>query len=813
MSNIAIKIENLGKRYRYGEVISLSDSLRTDIMDWGKGLLRLREKKNPTSASHHESFHQVQAHRLDADSNYFWALRDINLEIKQGEIVGIIGRNGAGKSTLLKILSRISPPTTGTITYHGRVASLLEVGTGFHRELTGRENIFLNGSILGMRHAEISKSFDEIVAFAEVEKFIDTPVKFYSSGMYVRLAFAVAAHLQPEILIVDEVLAVGDFSFQRKCLGKMGEVARTGITVLFVSHNMSAIENLCNKSAVLSEGRLAFWGDTASAVSHYVNSTAQDAQADTDLTSHLGRTSNSKTILRRLRLLRPNGTPCASVRLGEELVLEFTLNSPESIRNASLEIGFNTGFGLRVLTHTTRFSGQAVDLEARKLAVIRCLIPEFLLSPGQYRLKLVLDRSSGESYDVINDAATLTVEAADFYGGGLLPSASQGLVVGKVHWVFPQDPVTSSGIEMITPQDAPPSFQKQDSHSAAPLVSIIIPTKNRCQLLQRTLASVRSQTYPHWEAIVVDDDSEDDTIRQMELLSREESRIRFLRRHEEPSGTNACRNLGLKIANGEYVIFLDSDDCLAPFCLKQRVDAMQHHPKLDFGVFPSYVFHEQPSDTPFLWNIDTEEDNIDRLLSLDVPWNITSPIWRRPALKIVGPCDVGLACGQDWIFHIRALTKRLSYQKFPGPDFFYRLPTPYSGSIGSNFNTPNYLRVQESLLPIAHEMLLNAGMFNETRKRLLAGLYFGLAMRWQCECESTSEALRVWRACRNSGLVGFKDHREGWLFLHAKDHYGLWRLRDYTGERFRAKYAAFRGSATIYKTPLTGKSKEHAFGS
>lgn len=810
MNETAIKIENLGKRYRYGEVAPLGDSLRTDIMDWGKGLLRLRGKKNPASAPHHETFRQVQAQRLDADPNYFWALRDVNLEIKQGEIVGIIGRNGAGKSTLLKILSRITPPTTGTITYHGRVASLLEVGTGFHRELTGRENIFLNGSILGMKHAEISKQFDEIVAFAEVEKFIDTPVKFYSSGMYVRLAFAVAAHLQPEILIVDEVLAVGDFSFQRKCLGKMGEVARTGITVLFVSHNMSAIENLCGKSAVLSEGRLVFWGDTTAAVSHYVNSTAQDALADTDLTSHSGRTSSSKTIFHRLRLLQPDGTPRASVRLGQELVLEFTLNSPEPIRNASLEIGINTSFGLRVLTHTTRFSGQVVDLDAGKPVVIRCSVPEFLLSPGQYRLKLVLDRSSGESYDVINDAATLTVEAADFYGGGLLPSAAQGLVVSKVHWSFPKDPITRP---VITPQDMPRPTRNQDLDDATSLVSIIIPTKNRCQLLQRTLASVRLQTYPHWEAIVVDDDSSDDTIGQMESLSREESRIRFFRRNEEPGGTNACRNLGLKIASGEYVIFLDSDDCLAPFCLEQRVNTMQHHPNLDFGVFPSYVFREQPTDTPFLWNADTAEDDIDRLLSLDVPWNITSPIWRRPALKVLGPCDVGLACGQDWIFHIRALTKRLSYKKFPGPDFFYRLPTPHSGSIGSNFNTPNYLRVQESLLPMTRKMLINAGMFNETRKRLLAGLYFGLAMRWQCECGSTTEALRVWRACRDSGLVGFKDYREGWLFLRAKDHYGIWRLRDHAGERFRTKYAAFRGSATIYKTPLTGELKGHASGS
>src|SRR6202045_1833456 len=184
----------------------------------------------------------------------FWALRDVSFEVQQGEILGIIGRNGAGKSTLLKILSRITEPTAGRVTLRGRVASLLEVGTGFHPELTGRENIYLNGAILGMTQAEIRKKFDEIVAFAEVEKFLDTPVKHYSSGMYVRLAFAVAAHLEPEILIIDEVLAVGDAEFQKKCLGKMDEVSRGGRTVLFVSHNMAAIENLCSRGVVLHQG-------------------------------------------------------------------------------------------------------------------------------------------------------------------------------------------------------------------------------------------------------------------------------------------------------------------------------------------------------------------------------------------------------------------------------------------------------------------------------------------------------------------------------------------------------------------------------
>src|SRR3984957_6885213 len=336
----AIVVENLSKRYLIGHRLAFSETRHkyTALRDVLGREIRNFARKTADFASGRQV---VQGD----DVEEFWALKNVSFDVKQGEVVGIIGHNGAGKSTLLKILSRITEPTEGRVLLRGRVSSLLEVGTGFHPELTGRENIFLNGAILGMPQREIQRKFDEIVAFAEVDKFIDTPVKFYSSGMYVRLAFAVAAHLQPDILIVDEVLAVGDASFQKKCLGKIGEVAQQGRTVLLVSHNMSAVENLCGKSAFLNDGRLAFWGDTADAVSHYVSSSAQEALADTDLTSHSGRTSGSKTILRRLRFLERDGTPCDSLRLGEELVLEVTLNSSESILNANLGIGVNTDFG------------------------------------------------------------------------------------------------------------------------------------------------------------------------------------------------------------------------------------------------------------------------------------------------------------------------------------------------------------------------------------------------------------------------------------------------------------------------------------
>jgi lipopolysaccharide transport system ATP-binding protein len=261
MSDVALKIEDVSKLYRLGLV-----STGTFIHDFQRWVHRIQGKEDPFM-----KVGQVNDRTKKAESDFVWALKDIDFEVKKGETLGIIGRNGAGKSTLLKLLSRVTQPTTGSIKVNGRIASLLEVGTGFHPELTGRDNIFLNGAILGMRHSEIKKKFDEIVAFSGVERYIDTPVKRYSSGMYVRLAFAVAAHLESEILIIDEVLAVGDADFQRKCLGKMDQVAKgEGRTVLFVSHNMAAVKSLCSQGLVIEHGMKAFQGDVSQAVSYYL---------------------------------------------------------------------------------------------------------------------------------------------------------------------------------------------------------------------------------------------------------------------------------------------------------------------------------------------------------------------------------------------------------------------------------------------------------------------------------------------------------------------------------------------------------------
>lgn len=253
MNDIALRVESLSKRYRIGQAQPRYDTLRDVIGSVFKRSI-------------------IPTFQHSNSSDIIWALKDVSLEVKRGEVVGIVGRNGAGKSTLLKILSRITEPTEGYAEIYGRVGTLLEVGTGFHGELSGRENIYLSGAILGMKKTEIERRFDEIVAFAEIEKFIDTPVKYYSSGMYVRLAFAVAAHLEPEILLVDEVLAVGDEAFQKKCLGKMGDVAKEGRTVLFVSHNMQAIARLCSRSILLEKGQVRRTGDTSDVVAAYLYS-------------------------------------------------------------------------------------------------------------------------------------------------------------------------------------------------------------------------------------------------------------------------------------------------------------------------------------------------------------------------------------------------------------------------------------------------------------------------------------------------------------------------------------------------------------
>ncbi len=348
--------------------------------------------------------------------------------------MGIIGRNGAGKSTLLKILSRITEPTKGRAELYGRVGSLLEVGTGFHPELSGRENIFLSGGILGMRKREILRQFDAIVAFAEIEKFLDTAVKHYSSGMYTKLAFSVAAHLEPEILLVDEVLAVGDANFQKKCLGKMREVAGGGRTVLFVSHNSASIEALCDRCIWLREGQVEADGEPQELLRRYLDSDATQETAQVSLVKHPGRTPGSETIMHRVWLLSEDGTPATSFRMSESFAVqvEFSQNTP---RKPVLGIVFKTVTGAPLFGVNNRFIPAPEMPASAKEGVITCWIDAPPLMPGIYFIDLYF----GEDYrdlDVVREALSFHVEPADVFGTGQLGPAHAGPICWSARYEY-----------------------------------------------------------------------------------------------------------------------------------------------------------------------------------------------------------------------------------------------------------------------------------------------------------------------------------------------------------------------------------------
>ena len=387
MSEAIITVEGLGKKYRISHqqqgmrYVALRDVIAQKFAAPFKFLSRSQKSEvrsqNPTSGSTPISDLRPPT-SARSSSEDFWALRDVSFEVRRGEVLGIIGRNGAGKSTLLKILSRITEPTEGRARIRGRVASLLEVGTGFHAELTGRENIFLNGAILGMHRAEIKRKFDEIVAFSEVERFLDTPVKRYSSGMYVRLAFAVAAHLEPEILVVDEVLAVGDAEFQKKCLGKMESVARSeGRTILFVSHNLQAVRNLCNRCLVLNGGKKTFDGDTAPALEAYLG---QDGQSDV----WLYETANAVRRIHGSDLVRIEKVWFTSKRsrlkFGDRFQIQVQLSAIEDLADACFDLTF---FNLDNNPVGTAFSMKGLKLR-RGRSVQELSIPSLRFAPGRY---------------------------------------------------------------------------------------------------------------------------------------------------------------------------------------------------------------------------------------------------------------------------------------------------------------------------------------------------------------------------------------------------------------------------------------------
>lgn len=419
-----IRVENLGKKYQLGRQSQNGAGYRTlrdTLAEGTRNLLR----RNGSRAKTEE----------------FWALRDVSFDVKEGEVLGIIGRNGAGKSTLLKILSRITDPTTGRVRIKGRVASLLEVGTGFHPELTGRENIFLNGAILGMSRAEIRAKFDEIVAFAEIDKFLDTPVKRYSSGMYVRLAFAVAAHLEPEILIVDEVLAVGDAEFQRKCLGKMEAVRRSGRTVLFVSHQMNAIEALCSRCLVLSAGSVQFDGETKAAINFYLNRVAMNASG-TDV-SGMARSGNGEIRFTRFWVADTNQRPVAAISSGDDvrLTLEYVTRGRQARRDISVGISIHDQFGTILTIFYNDYSGtRFADVPGH--GCFECAIPHFPFSKGRYLVGARLLVGGIEADWPSGFVGELVVEAGDFYKSSSSQHGSTGPLLIDGRWsVTPADAV------------------------------------------------------------------------------------------------------------------------------------------------------------------------------------------------------------------------------------------------------------------------------------------------------------------------------------------------------------------------------------
>lgn len=363
-----IKVEHVSKQYRLGLVGS--GTMRDDLEGWWH---RVRGKEDPTL-----KLGDTNDRSTAGDSNYVWALRDINFEVQQGEVLGIIGKNGAGKSTLLKLLSRVTAPTIGNIKVKGRIASLLEVGTGFHPELTGKENIFLNGAIMGMKKHEIARKLDEIVDFAGVERYLETPVKRYSSGMYVRLAFAVAAHLEPEIMIVDEVLAVGDAEFQKKCLGKMQSVsAGEGKTILFVSHNMAFVKNLCRDCIYLQRGTVHATGSADDMVASYLNDQSEE--------SRVRRTGGDQLFLKSFSMLSQDGAIVESPILWEPLtfLLEYQVN--ESLRDVTFSVCFNDASGNRIVSYWSEFTGDRYDLKLGQFS-IRFDVERFKLTPGVYEI-------------------------------------------------------------------------------------------------------------------------------------------------------------------------------------------------------------------------------------------------------------------------------------------------------------------------------------------------------------------------------------------------------------------------------------------
>lgn len=423
MSDVVIQVEELGKQYRIGTARPPYETLRDSLVQWiGQAFPRYLKRRILKTGDNVGKDERI------------WALRDVSFEVRQGQVLGIIGRNGAGKSTLLKILSRVTAPTRGKVILRGRVGSLLEVGTGFHPELSGRENIYLNGAILGMRRSEITNHFDNIVAFAEVEKFIDTPLKRYSTGMYMRLAFSVAAHLDTEILLVDEVLAVGDLEFQKKCLGKMGQIVKQGRTIIFVSHNLTALSNITSKCILLESGILIEYGETSKIIETYIKRGLVEVDSEVDLSSHHNRRPNSVKLMKKLRFYS-NREISNRISMGEELVMEIIFSGDVMLKPPILGFVISNALGNNVFGSNNRVHRNMSSNPSARMGKMSIRIPCLPLMPGRYYVSFWLGDHCYD-YDIIENAGCIEVIESDVAGSGVLPPRFAGDVFCPAEWNF-----------------------------------------------------------------------------------------------------------------------------------------------------------------------------------------------------------------------------------------------------------------------------------------------------------------------------------------------------------------------------------------
>ena len=430
MSNkdIAIKVENISKIYRIGIKEDRHDSFGRTVFELVRSPLKNYRKYRSLY-----KFDDVNPHENKNSSDIIWSLKDVSFEVKKGEVLGIIGRNGAGKSTLLKILSQITNPTQGKAEIRGRISSLLEVGTGFHPELTGRENVYLNGAVLGMTKREIDRKYNQIVEFSGFEKFINTPVKRYSSGMKVRLAFSVAAHLEPEVLIVDEVLAVGDAEFQEKCLGKMDDIGKSGKTVLLVSHNMTAIDSLCNRTLLLRNGELVFDGLTREAIEKHLDPLKPTLA--NRLFEYEKRDGDGRARFTSLYFENSGGNSVQSIQMGEDLFIKLSFRCSEIIKDPRFSVILKDQLKNRLIAARTHISFGKLP-QSKSGGIVVCKIPSIPLLPGRYFVTISLYDGRNKLIDRLRDISVIRFTPADIYGTGQIPDSQDCLINPAISWTY-----------------------------------------------------------------------------------------------------------------------------------------------------------------------------------------------------------------------------------------------------------------------------------------------------------------------------------------------------------------------------------------